>query len=467
MISVKQILAGVTLSASLITVMFAVLLLRGQHAPGDLVPARRSLLLLPESEIPRTKPRLYIVSLSYMDQMTWAAKRLKSLQCWASMWQQFYDVRVVEPFVTNGTHLGVPLDVDRLRAASDTLRFRDIFDIVSWNSDHRAPLRYPQLISWNYFSSYAPRNVVAVQIVYRQDYRCTENGFAAEVCSPHLTQSLSRILSKDFTVLNQVCINFRLHDTLSLTEFNDLIFWSVPKHTPVTVVFDEWRGTGKTNDDIANQCFLRIRNGTNCTPNGFEAVANLTTRVMIPSLKIKSLAKAYISQYLSHEKSGYLAVMIRWEKVVLYGFYDNIESQRYTGNNCTQVIKDYMERIYSQKKIKTVFLATDIGRYGSTTFNMYNSTRNSTVDATSYTEDLIRTFYGNQSISLAEYEERFEKVTGTTNPAIISQLQKAIAANARCLLLVGMGGFHENTMKMYRKVHPRSKYRCLKVILAC
>lgn len=465
MISVKQILAGVTLSASLITVMFAVLLTRGLYSTGDIVLAGRSLLQLPENDLPSTKPLLYIVSLSYMDQMTWAAKRLKSIQCWASMWQPYYDVRVVEPFVTNGTHLGVPVDIDR-RPASETLRFRDLFDIVAWNADHGPPLRYPQLVSWDYLLSYAPRDVVAVQIVYRHDYRCSENEFTAEVCSPHLTQTLSRIL-KDFTVVNQVCINFRLHDTISLTEFNDLIFWSVPKRTPITVVFEEWRGMGRNNDDTTNQCFLRVRNGTNCTPNGLEVVANLTNRVMMPSLKIKRLAKKYISKYLNEKYGGYLAVMVRWEKVILYGFYENSENQHYTGNNCTREIKEYVQTISAKKKIQTVFLATDIGRYGSTTFKVYNSTRDSTVNITSYTEDLMRTFYGNQSISLEEYEQRFEKVSGTTNPAMISQLQKAIAANARCLLLVGMGAFHENTMKMYRKVHNRLKYRCLKVILAC
>ena len=455
-----RILAVVTLSAFVMTVLFAVLLLSGQERLADFVPARRSLLLLPETP----KPQMHLLSLSYMDQMTWAAKRLKSLQCWASMWQSSYDVRVVEPFVTNGTHLGVPIDI--ARTMNRTLRFSTLFDITSWNSDHAAPLRYPELISWDYFLDAAPRNVVVVQLVYKNDYRCTENEFAAEACSEHLIQSISRLL-KDFTIVDKVCINFRLHNTLSLGEFNDLIFRSVPKDTPITVVFNEWRGTGKRNDDIANQCLIRISNGSNCTPNGQEFVANLTSRVLVPSLKIKKQAEEYISRYLTKE-SGYLAVMVRWEKVFLYGFYDDHESQYYAANNCTRLIKEHAELINSEKGIDSIFISTDIGRYGSSTFALYNSTRDILLNLTSYTEDLMRTFlHLNDSTSLAEYERRFVEVSGTTNRAVISQLQKAIAANARCLLLVGLGAFHDNTMKMYRKVHPRVKDRCLKVVQTC
>ena len=48
----------------------------------------------------------YVLALSYMDQFTWAATRLRSLQCWTSRWEGNY--QVVEPFLI-GTHLGAPV----------------------------------------------------------------------------------------------------------------------------------------------------------------------------------------------------------------------------------------------------------------------------------------------------------------------------------------------------------------------
>ena len=448
------VMIGVTIC--LMTLLVAILLLdspqpRVRHHHHHRIGVRKS--LLPD------KPRLHILSLSFMDQMTWASRRLKSLQCWAREWRPLYDVRVVEPFVIKGAHLGVPID-----EVNRTLKFRDIFDIRSWSEDH---LLYPELMTWEYFLDSAPRNVIAVQIVYRKDYRCPENGLTSEMCSTRLTQALSRILNTNFTVLKQVCINFRLNNTLTLDEFNDLIFGDlISKHVPITVVFDEWRGMGKKHDDVENQCFLRI-NGTNCSPNGVEMVSKLTNHVMAPSFSVRDKARTYISKYLN-KKSGYLAVMIRWEKVALYGFYDNHnESRRYSADNCTHVIKDHIEAVYAKTGMKTTFLSTDIGKYGSTTFNAYNVTRDGMTDFISYTEDLMSTIDGNDSLSLAEYEQRFEEVGGTTHPAFISQLQKAIAANARCLLLVGWGAFHESTLKMYRELHPKTRKRCFKAIQSC
>ena len=76
------------------------------------------------------KPSLYVFSLSYMDQISWAAARLKSLQCWATTWKPAYNISVVEPFITNGSRLGVPIDFDR-NVGQRPLKFSDIFDTVA------------------------------------------------------------------------------------------------------------------------------------------------------------------------------------------------------------------------------------------------------------------------------------------------------------------------------------------------
>ena len=449
----------IAFTTCLMIFLFAMLLMSGTDVNGSREPARRS-LQLSQSQVVSIKPHLHILSLSYMDQLSWASRRLMSLQCWSSMWNPLYDVRVVEPFVIDGAHLGVPIyNIERYRYGNTTLKFEDIFNVVAWNMGP-----YSKLVSWDDFLGSGPRSVVAVQIVYREDYRCPENDFTAEVCSSDLAQALSQILPKDFTVIRHMCINFRWNNTLTMSEFNRLILGPAPGHAPVTIIFDEWRGMGKKHN-VDNQCFLRLENGSDCTPNGQEIVGNLTTHLMVPSSKIKDRAKAYISRYLD-AKPGYVAVLVRWEKVVLHDFYDDRKSQHYSGSGCTDVIMDYVKR-QRQRRMNTAFFATDIGKHGSSTFDQYNHTQDIIDNITMYTEDLIRTLHRNDSMTLADYERRFEEASGTTNPAFISQMQKAIAANARCLLLVGWGAFHESVLKMYRKIHPRVRTRCAKVILAC
>ena len=169
---------------------------------------------LPSASPPRLD--LYALSLSYMDQMSWAAARLKSLQCWATTWKSLYEhIGVVEPFVTDGAHLGVPIDVHRSVHVNKTLKFSDLFDIDTWDSrGKRKGIKYPELVSWSDFLNYAPRNIVAVQIIYNQDSRCTENEFTEPTCgSVRLNVTLSQVFRPhNFTIMNQVYM-YRLQIT--------------------------------------------------------------------------------------------------------------------------------------------------------------------------------------------------------------------------------------------------------------
>ena len=433
---------------------------------------------LPDSAVPPTGPsleylatrdytgpqlELYALSLSYMDQMSNAASRLKSLQCWATTWKSLYEhVGIVEPLVTSGTRLGVPVDV-----GGSPLRFSNVFDIDVWNSEgERKGIRFPELVSWSNFLSYAPRNIVAVQIVYANDIHCPENEFTEPTCgSARLDATLSHVFkSHNFRIMHQVCINFKSLGELSKEDFNRHIFDRVPKRTPITVIFDEWRGPGSGRKK-SSKAFIRIEDGI-CTPNDNKKrvyVQELSRNVLTPSLKIQERAREYISRYLNNTL-GYVSVLIRWEKLLLTKFY-GLQYWPSTGAKCVTKILDLMKPMYLQYNTSTVFLTTDIGRFGSSTFNLYKATRNSIPKITGYTEALLREFHS-KSMSLADYDQRFEDFAGTNSPAVISQLQKAIAANARCLVLVGWGTFHETALKVYKRIHSEGDL-CFKIIRSC
>ena len=410
---------------------------------------------------------MYVLSLSYMDQMSFASRRLKSLQCWASMWKALYAVSVVEPFVIDGTRLGLPVNVNE--TIDTALKFSTVFDINAWNAEGQLGyVEYPKVVSWDTFLKYASRKVVTIQVVYPDDYHCPPNKYrnVEEMCgSATLTESLSRVFAfHNFTVIKQKCINFRLLGPQTEEEFNNLIIDAIPELDHVTVVFNEWRGPVRRKEEV--KCFIPIKGARHeCSPNHYGHVSTLTARALVPSSSIEDRAKAYISRYLN-QTSGYVAVMIRWEKVLNDNFY-HPEKKHSTCVECPKQILEYVKSISSQEHITATFLTTDIGRYGSLDFNLYNFTRAAAATVTSYTEDLLRTFYNKKSMSLEEYDRTFEEISGTTNPAFISQLQKAIAANARCLMLVGSGAFHQNTLRMYENLHPNSSHDCLKIIKSC
>ena len=401
----------------------------------------------------------YVLSLSYMDQMSWATTRLRSLQCWAARLGTF--AGVVEPFVNN-VFLGVPL-TRQVVAESSNLSFGDLFDLKTWNriGGERG---FPPLASWEEFLAKASRKVVLVQIVYEYDYHCPEDSkpvntcnhtrlrtFFAEFLEPHL-----------FSVHSEVCVDFNQHGYISQSEFNHLIFSGVLGNESISLVFDEWRAMYPFKVKKEHiKCFLQFKD-VECSPLSTQ-MADTTALSLQPATNILVIAQKYISLHLKVSR-GFVAVLVRWEKILLYHFYRAWVKEHYTGNLCRRLIVEYLEELRLTKGIKNVFFSTDVGQFGSSAFHMYNATRENLPAVMRYTEELIRHMYGT-SMTLEQYEQTVVDVSGSTNPVLIAQVTKAVAANARCLLLVGVGRFHEHTLSMYKELH--KGVDCYKIIEAC
>lgn len=385
----------------------------------------------------------YVLALSYMDQFTWAATRLRSLQCWTSRWDGSF--RVVEPFLI-GTHLGAPVEAS---IGAFDLKFSDAVDIQTWNNYGSTW----NLASWQEFvSQNVSRNVILVQIIYAKDDHCPENAFSSEVCDfKKLKTFWSQILApKSFKLLKEVCINFHLHGFHTANQFNSLIFQDIPLNVPVTIVIDEWRGMYPNESTGHYDSFVRLRD-TECSPMTRENM-DLVQHSLSLSEKVISSANDFISRRFS-AKTGYTAVVIRWEKVLLFDFYYG--GKHNSGSKCVEKIKYHLKRL-AENGIGTTFLSTDIGKYGSETFSLYNSTRTSLPSIVSYTEELL-TFMHEKPMTLGEYDKMLEDNSGSTNPTIVSQFQKSVAVRAECLVLVGWGTFQEHTRKLYQK-QPKKGY---------
>ena len=199
-----------------------------------------------------TLPQSYVLSFSYMDQITWGSRRVRSLQCWATKLNR--SMRVVEPFVT-GSYLGIPLVNDN--SNSEVLKFSDIFDLDWWNTLGTEDQGFVPLATWNEFLKNAPLPTILVQIVYEKNDMCLEPLMAGSKCSldevrKYWLQTAHRY-NKYFQIVREVCIDFQETDFLSADEFNEkifgryLTFW---KYKPITVVFSDYRGGRLTHEVI-------------------------------------------------------------------------------------------------------------------------------------------------------------------------------------------------------------------------
>ena len=429
-------------------------LLATGHSPSYLVPTSHSpSYLLPTSQSPS-----YLFALSYYDQLTWGAIRLRSLQCWAKHSNgSMISARIVAPFVTN-SHFRIPTVVSG-ESLNDTLSFGNLFNLDVWN-ELGGEFGFPPVVNWSHFLQHAPRNVILVQIVYSPNQLCPEVAFTDKACNPERLRTFwSKALEPhSFTIQREVCINFRQQKGyITVEKFNKLIFGTLPSYAPFTMIFDEWRG----NSFKLRQCFIALHDMAHCSPTD-QKLMNMTKQSLSLAPEIVNVAKKYMERYLSGTGS-YTAIVIRWEKILLYHFYFK-KSSRFFGSKCVGMIESFLEKTYHEKHLDMAFLATDIGKYGSSTFNLYDSTREGLQNVARYTDELLRHMYG-KAMTWDDYETTFEVISGTTDPAFISLLQKAVAARAECLLMIGWGTFHEHTLKLYQELHEGNA--CYKVIETC
>ena len=389
----------------------------------------------------------FAIALNYMDQVTWGARRVRSLQCWAAQLNR--TMQVVEPSM-NATYFGAPVDNSTVGGA---LKFSTFFDINLWNRYGMEKVGYLPLVSWDDFFLYAPRKTIVVQLIYRDDKKCFEESFKkvrnCTVSSHEVKNYWSTTLRElSFSVIREVCIDFQRVGILSKDEFNQRIFGNISEDTPVSIVFNDWRGPLRGNHTQDNNCIIRIRD-QECSPSGPTGlIHNVTMNALIPSPVVFYSAEVFSKKYL--QDSQYLAIMIRWE-LMFTGFIYNGKSDPKVGDRCLKKILRFVHGV----GLHDFFVAVDVGRYGSRFMrpNTYLYKHSYYQAARIRTEQLFS--YLGSPLSLEQYDERFDEFNGsTTQPTYyIPQLQKVVASKAECLLLVGWGSFHENTLDLYKKFH--------------
>ena len=375
----------------------------------------------------------YVLSLSYYDQITSAAMRVASLQCWTNQ----HGMAVVEPFV-NYTYLGMPpTDGYNFPTLKKSLRFRDLFDIDRWNVEGRQILGcFSPLVKWEDFIRNAPREIVAVQIIYAGNER------HQKPCTfPRLMKYWSFYLKPHgFKITKYICLDMRNLGWLTDEEFSSKVM-----NKGSTLIFEQWRGIAiKKMKTWKNYITLKHSSCTN------EKGRTVIWNSLNPSSTVRYHAQEYLKCHLKGGNS-FLTVMLRVEYILLRKDYYSIA-------RCRDRVESLVKEIKERHNLNAVFLTTDIGDYGSQEMPEYIGSQR----ATEYIESLLSAVHSKPT-TLKEHQHTFERIVSqydshkydhySTSAAYVSTLQKAIASQASCMLIIGGGFYQDHAKEWYYKLN--------------
>lgn len=383
----------------------------------------------------------YTMALSYQDQMTSTVIRVAALQCWA----QPYKLHVVEPVVDH-SHLVYPFS---LNLSKNVIYLGDIFDLDYWNgkrdelSDYKI-WPFAPLVRWKSFATCAPRKIILVQVIHagREDKKspCTFHNFKK------YWEGFFKPLF--FKVIQRVCIDLTNYPSINEAQFESMVFKDyVDTTNEFTVVFEEWRGF--LNKNNAEKNFIEVIDSP-CTVSftGKPAVENY----LKPSKHILSDARAYVDRYMDGNPE-YDTIMMRLEHMITISATD-------AGVSCLNVVREFVER-RRHAGTKNFFLATDVGKFGSDVLQ----TRIGNKPVKLFLQPFLDYIF-NGPITLEDYENSFEEVTGIDNSGYVSTLQKTLASKSHCLLMIGGGLFQQHALWWYRQNHNVSE-KCVTTVMMC
>ena len=411
----------------------------------------------------------FILTLSYSDQQTAAGMGVAAQQCWLSYFNQHMDI--VEPFASHSylVHSADVWATSESHNSRKQLRFGDYFDLkkFNWLSGGNHVLE-----PWEKFIAYGPRDVVAVNINYATPKRqCLSFNlecpalpeYPLEIgelnnfwtgCKTDLVMQKALIFlrQRGFKVVREVCLNCAavkpmcgVPALISAEDVHREIFQHFDS-TKLTVVFNEW--------------YYRFNFRTGCTkvPSSCTSLTDSAHHLLVPSIALEQKATQYIQSVLKSKRV--IAVMIRLEWILAYSEMSLQEIKLCV----TKALQD-VEMFKAKLSLSTPFLVTDLGRYGSHTFNktLVNTRLKGAEDMAKYIQDKISHLYHRDWTYEQWEKELVDAAGGIEDSGYIAQLERTIASQADCLVLVGGGNFQELALAYYIEKHKELKNKCVSI----
>lgn len=376
---------------------------------------------------PSVGGRVYIITQTYGGQMTRAIRNMMVQQCWGGTFQKGERVYIVEPFSSESELIHDP-QLWNGKGYLDTIaRFSDYYDMEFYN-ELSVKKKGVKLISWEVFRDEAPRTVIVVSIPTRRclfDYQILEKKDC--VISKKFNLFINGLIGYGFQVNTTICLTCSaLQKPMLLQDFRKLL---LNRHNEITIVINSWRNYEFTLSWLQLPQYCR------------HAESPRSSDQLVPSSLIINHTRHYLNYFI--KKKRIISIMLRIERFLTLSSSGRLNESVQSCLNKTLSIYD---TIFSPKTDDT-FITVDIGRYGSGIMQNKKEVsffgKGSIESITESVEYTFNHIYKGK-LSLTEWEETFDKSTnGMRERGYIAMLQRNIASESDCLILMGGGSFQQ------------------------
>lgn len=379
----------------------------------------------PSSNFPvlRTK-KAYFITQTYGGQMTRAIRNMMVQQCWAGAVQNT-NISIIEPFSVESQLLQMPRIWNELGKGflDYAARFSEYYDMANYNMQSMG-VGSAHLISWEEFVHSAPRVAIVVKI---PTYSCKKVfAHAADQClySASFRAYISALTDMGFIVIRNICLKCN-----TLHKLEDLLF-SNSNNSEVSVFINSWRNFQFVSSfiQVPGHCKL--------------AEKPESSNFLIPSSLVMHHSKFYVDNFI--RKKSYVGIMLRIERFLTLAASGRSSESIESCLNKTLIVYD---KLMSLKRNVGAYITVDIGKYGSGIMQKEGAVaqfgKGSIGFITNLVESVFKHIY-NATVTLEDWENTFVNTTGgKLERGYIAMLQRNIASQSDCLILMGGGSFQQ------------------------
>ena len=373
------------------------------------------------------RPRGFIAVQQHWTELDIAVESLFDLQCLAPE----LDLIPVEPSFTALSMNSSPSAAKSWKAR----KLSEIFDLGLWNhyAIHQC---YLPLAHWNEMEHFIPYiySMVFLDIIQGQ-HKCNFEEMAKEWMGQF----------DWFGRTKHICLDLNQKDSVNITELKSALFRHISWEESTIVIVNGWKGVQKYSKNV-NSSNFKTSQITMCMEilnDNYTTVSEVLENplMLMPIQEVWNDASMYIKKYITSENHGrYLAISIHLERILVSG----------EAEMCFRRILLYVNELRLLTGLWNVFIAVGVDYFGSLRQEPMASNAGQV-----FMDSLLRNI---NSDSLPAFERTFENMASNTSRAIrfgsaayVSTLQKAVLANAECLLMVGGGKFQSHTLHLYSK----------------
>ena len=211
-----------------------------------------------------------------------------------------------------------------------------------------------------------------------------------------------------------------------------------------TIWFGYWRGIEPGRMTMSDKILLRSYGG----------IENVLSMVH-PNPKITIDSRKYVRTVLNIDFREYTTINIRTVRrsgeMILRGRRSQNDVVNYF-MNCVRKLSNIIDKSGSTR----YFLSTDLGKFGDQTAYKIDDS-----DSAKLLQQLLQVVYGNKTID--DYQNEFiSAANGVDDRGYMASMQKTIAENAKCLIV--MGGFSTFQTNIVLSYKNGGRFNCVEYL---